>query len=177
MAIERGTNWELIPPAISLLFQFSLPLLILVVERQFLGKKVTRGISWIECSVLFFSVFLSPQTLVVHCSQEPLKYHFPSNKMILFSCASSWGKCTHKATQHNRHGWGFNLILISLLSLDESERERERTLNSSSRIAIGKLASLSVHKKESDYHQFPSLEYSLPFKLQNKYCFNCWERR
>ena len=57
-------------------------------QDMFRRKKVTRGISWIECyfgffflaiSILFFGVSVAGNSQR-HCSQEPLKYHFLSEQ-------------------------------------------------------------------------------------------------
>lgn len=76
---------------------------------MFRRKKVTQGISWIECcnishssvrSSWFFGVSVAGNSQR-HCSQEPLKYHFLLNKTKRFP---SWSICTHRQVKSDGEG-------------------------------------------------------------------------
>lgn len=80
-------------------------------QDMFRGKKVTRGISWIECSLFLsfflrsdtFSAFLSPATLNrIVLKSQPLKYHFRlSEQDDFFLCCCSC-RYTHSDSVHGR---------------------------------------------------------------------------
>lgn len=115
-------------------------------QDMFRRKKVTRGISWIECSPspfarIFFWRFCRRQLSTALFSRAShLSIIFSPNKMISF-CALFLPSCRQWYTHHRPSMDGAerecNLILIALLQDNNKTREMKRGTNNENDVYFG----------------------------------------